>query len=61
MNDKPRMVEVTDPVELGALRAARNDINAPYLVMEKGKFYSPADELRAWRAGKQFAGEEDVQ
>lgn len=51
MNDKPRLIEVTDSAELAALDASKGDIGAPFTlrIVKGGKVFADADELRAWR------------
>lgn len=56
MNDKPRLVQVTDTNEIHqlGLAATRGDLNVPHIIAG-GRFgnyevWVDADELRAWRS-----------
>jgi hypothetical protein len=46
MSAKIRWVEITDPVEIEAMR---EDIGAPHVYERDGRYWALADEVRAWR------------
>ena len=51
--DKPRLVRVTDPVEIEALNDGRAKIHTPYGYYKfDGIWYADAAELAKWRAGR---------
>jgi hypothetical protein len=52
MNDKPRMVEITDLAEQEALQAAAGELGTPtlYQRMDTLRWWVDADELKAWRS-----------
>jgi hypothetical protein len=54
---KTRLVPITDPAELTALRAGAGGLDCPALYEPPAgqadqTVYADADELRAWRAGQ---------
>jgi hypothetical protein len=46
MNDKPRMIEITDPVTLKEFQDGQGNLNIPVLI--NGRFVD-AEEFTAWR------------
>jgi hypothetical protein len=53
MNDKPRLVMISDWEEIHKLYATAGDLGSPHVIKDKdGVLYVDADELRAWRASQ---------
>ena len=52
---KARMVEVSHAESL--LLANSEDIDAPVLYFDKGKYFGNADEMRKWRASQTTSGD----
>jgi hypothetical protein len=48
MNEHAKIVEVTEPTELAAIREDCT-LAVPFLMESNGHFYCDAAELRAWR------------
>jgi len=51
-NNKPRMVEVTDPEEIEGLTRDKADLAVPMSFSPNGHPWVDADELRAWREAR---------
>jgi hypothetical protein len=49
MNDKPKLVRVTDATEIAELLKRRGELDVPLLMPGA---WALADELRAWRASQ---------
>lgn len=51
MNDKPRMVEIGNPLELRYLLKYQCDLSVPMLTrIGEGRFIADAEEMRRWRS-----------
>jgi hypothetical protein len=51
--DKPRLVRVTDPVEIEAVKAGRAELHAPYgYYYGNDCWYAEEAEMAKWRAGR---------
>lgn len=50
--DKPRLVEVTDPIEYEAIMRDRSHLGAPSITESgDGRVWADAEEMRLWREG----------
>jgi hypothetical protein len=50
VSDKPKMIPVTDPAEIEALkRGAQGELDAPYGIEYAGRWYAEASELERYR------------
>ena len=60
MNDKQRLVEVTDPHEAEYLQAHRFELDVP-MISESGdgRVWALSESLRAWRASQHTSGTTD--
>ena len=56
MNDKPILMQVSDPAEIAALRAGYGRLDTPCIVNfntpNDPRYFADADELRQWRAAQ---------
>jgi hypothetical protein len=59
MESKPRLILITDHLELAALQTGQDSLGVPHLVAGQGGWYANPDELRVWRALKAAADSRD--
>lgn len=50
MENKPRLVEVTDEALTAMDKAQQSGLDTPYVWRDGGIYWADADELRRWRA-----------